>query len=211
MIRILIVDDHKLMREALCTVLAMEPDISVVGQAGDGEIALTQSRELQPDIVLMDIDLPDINGIEVTRKMLAESPAVRVLAVSTYIERHYVARMMEAGAGGYIHKASGREELLQGIRAVAAGTFYLSQNIAASMVGGIERQGDNATKVRLGKRETEVLLMVAEGNTSVQISAQLHIAVGTVEAHRYNIMRKLNLHSIAELTKYALRQGLISR
>lgn len=210
MIRILLADDHKMMREALCSVLEKEPDLAVAGEAGDGESALALCRQLQPDVVLMDIDLPDISGIEVTRRIMAESPAVRVLAVSTYIDRRFISGMLEAGAIGYIHKAAGRDEVLQGIRAVAAGTSYLSQNVAAMLIRSPEHAEVESGSVRLGKRETEVLLLIAEGKTSVQIAAQLHIAAGTAEVHRYNIMRKLNLHSVAELTKYAIRERLVS-
>ncbi len=210
MIRILLTDDHKMMREALCAVLDKETDMSVAGEAGDGKEALQLCRELLPDVVLMDIDLPDMSGIEVTRRIIAEFPAVRVLAVSTYIDRRFIAGMLDAGATGYIHKAAGRDEVLQGIRAVAAGTTYLSQNVAAMLAHSPEQQEAESTLSSLGKRETEVLRLIAEGRTSAQIAAQLHIASGTAEVHRYNIMRKLNLHSVAELTKYAIREGLVT-
>ena len=210
MIRILLTDDHKMMREALCAVLDKETDMSVAGEAGDGKEALQLCRELLPDVVLMDIDLPDMSGIEVTRRIIAEFPAVRVLAVSTYIDRRFIAGMLDAGATGYIHKAAGRDEVLQGIRAVAAGTTYLSQNVAAMLAHSPEQQEAESTLSSLGKRETEVLRLIAEGRTSAQIAAQLHIASGTAEVPRYNIMRKLNLHSVAELTKYAIREGLVT-
>lgn len=210
MIRILIVDDHMLVREALCSVLEKEPDITVVGQAGDGTSALKLCRELQPDVVLMDIALPDISGVDVTRRLLKENVSARVLGVSTYIERSYVESMLEAGAAGYVSKAAGGEELLQGIRVVAAGTSYLSQNVAAMLVRNNKRKEVNGENTNLGKREVQVLLLIAEGMTSTRIATQMHIATSTVEVHRRNIMRKLDLHSVAELTKYAIREGLIS-
>lgn len=208
--RVVLVDDHKLVREALCTVLEREPDIVVSGQAWDGESALELCRELRPDLVLMDIGLPDISGIDVTRRLLTEIPAIRVLAVSTFIDRRFVESMLEAGASGYIHKAAGRDELLKGIRAVASGTRYVSKNVAAMLVRNPAGHDAGGASTRLGKRETEVLMLIADGRKSAQIAEKLHIAAGTVEVHRYNIMRKLDLHNVAELTKYAIREGLIS-
>lgn len=205
MIRLLLVDDHKIVREALCSVLEREPDIAVVGQAGDGETALELVAELMPQVVLMDIAMPGISGIEVTRQIVAEFAGVNVLALSTYFDRRIVTQMLEAGAGGFVNKAAGRDELLQGIRAVVAGKPYLCQEIASMLVkpqGGAETQ--------LGRREIEVLQLLVDGSTSAEIADKLHIATSTVEVHRRNIMRKLDLHSVAELTKYAIRQGLIS-
>ncbi len=205
MIRLLLVDDHKIVREALCSVLEREPDITVVGQAGDGEKALALVAELLPQVVLMDIAMPGMSGIEATRQIVAEFSGVNVLALSTYFDRRIVTQMLEAGAGGFVNKAAGRDELLQGIRAVVAGKPYLCQEIAALLVkpqGGAETQ--------LGRREIEVLQLLVDGSTSAEIADRLHIATSTVEVHRRNIMRKLDLHSVAELTKYAIRQGLIS-
>ena len=205
MIRLLLVDDHKIVREALCSVLEKEPDITVVGQAGDGETALSLVAELMPDMVLMDIAMPGISGIDATRLITADFPRVHVLALSTYFDRRIVTQMLEAGAGGFVNKAAGRDELLQGIRTVVSGKPYLCQEIASMLVkpqGGAETQ--------LGRREIEVLQLLVDGSTSAEIADRLHIATSTVEVHRRNIMRKLDLHSVAELTKYAIRQGLIS-
>ena len=210
MIRVLLVDDHELVREAFCLILEKEPDITVAGQTGDGESTLTLCRKLQPDVVLMDISLADSSGIDITRKLVAECPAVRVLALSSYSDRSSVTRMLEAGAIGYINKAAGRDELLHGIRAAASGIPYLCRNIAAMLERNTGSRDKNGANAMLGKRETEVLMLIAGGKTSVQIAAQLGIATGTVEVHRRNIMNKLNLRSISELTKYAIREGLIS-
>ena len=210
MIRILLVDDHEMVREALCSVLGKEPDITVAGQACDGESALALCRELRPDVVLMDISLPDGSGIDITRRLIEETPSARVLAVSSYIDRNFVMRMLEAGAIGYINKASGKDELLSGIRAAAAGTPYIPENIAAALAHNANTGNGNDANTRLGKRETEVLILIAEGKTSAQAAAQLGIATGTIDVHRRNIMRKLNLRNISELTKYAIRKGLIS-
>ncbi len=210
MMRLLLVDDHKIVRQALRSVLELEPDIEVVGEAGDGETALVLARELSPDLVLMDIVMPGIDGIEATHRIVAENPAIRVLALSTHFDRRIVSRMLEAGALGYVNKGAGRDELLQGIRAVATGKPYLCQEIAAILIktpGGNEEGGG---ETRLGRREVEVLQLIVEGRTSAEIARRLHIATGTVEVHRRNILRKLGLHNVADLTKYAIREGLIS-
>lgn len=208
MIRTLIVDDHKLVREALCSVLEKEPDISVVGMTGEGESAIELCAELRPDLVLMDISLTDISGIAATRRIVTVDPSIKVIAVSTYIERSTVESILEAGASGYINKAAGGEELMQGIRTVLDGSAYLSMNVAEMLVH--DEQGTHPKNVgnRLGRRETEVLKLVVEGLTSTQIATRLFIAVGTVEVHRRNLMHKLDIHSVADLTKYAIREGL---
>ena len=210
MIRVLLADDHALLRQSLLSMLGEEPDIAVVGEAGDGESALRQCHALRPDVVLMDVSLPDISGIDATRRLIAESASTRVLGVSSHMDQRFVTRMLEAGASGYVHKAAGRDELVRGIRAVAAGKSYLSQNIAAMIADSVATRHKRGENGQLGKRETEVLMHIAEGKTSAQIATQLNIAVGTVDVHRGNIMRKLDLHCVADLTKYAIREGLIA-
>lgn len=210
MIRVMLVDDHKMVREALCAVLEREADIEVVGQAGDGGTALDLVGSLSPQVIIMDIALPDISGIEATRRVLAQQPGVRVLALSTYFDRRVVTQMLEAGATGYVNKAAGRDELLLGIRSLAEGKPYLCQEIAAMLVKNPSGNDEYGGEARLGRREIEVLQLLVDGHTSARIAERLHIATSTVEVHRRNIMRKLNLHSVAELTKYAIREGLIS-
>ena len=207
MIRLILVDDHAIVRESLRTVLEREPDIEVVGEAGDGVAALERVRELSPDLVLTDITMSGLDGIELARRIASERPEVKVLALSTHLDRRFVVQMLEAGALGYVNKAAGRDEVLQGIRAVAAGNRYLCQECAAMLV---KSPADNGTQAKLGRREIEVLKMIARGETSTAIAESLYIAPGTVEVHRRNIMRKLDLHKIAELTQYAIREGLIS-
>lgn len=210
MIRVLLADDHKIMREALRSVLEQEPDLSIVGEACDGEAALSLARELAPTVVVMDISMPGVDGIEAMRRIGVESPDVRVLALSSHFDRRVITQMLEAGAAGYVSKAAGRDELVQGIRSVAAGKPFLCQEITAVLVRAPTGREEGGAATRLGRREIEVLQLIVEGRTSAEIAARLFIATGTVEVHRRNIMRKLDLHSIADLTKYAIRQGLIS-
>lgn len=207
MIRILLADDHGIVRESLREVLEREIDIVVVGEAATGDAALTLVHQLAPDLVLTDIAMPGLDGIELTRRVTSECPAVRVLALSTHLERRFVVQMLGAGAIGYVNKAVGRSELLLGIRAAAAGQTYLCQECAAMLVR-TPPQGN--AQARLGRREVDVLKMIAAGLTSTAISERLFIAPGTVDVHRRNIMRKLALHNIAELTQYAIREGLIA-
>lgn len=208
MIRVFLAEDHKIVRDLLHQMLAREPDIEVVGEAGDGQSTLTRVRELSPDLVIMDISIPGLDGISVTRRIKSECEGVRVLALSTYLERRFVVSMLEAGAWGYINKASGYEELMRGIRAVAAGRRYLCQECAALLAA--ETADNGGVKARLGRREIEVLKLVAEGLNSPAIAIRLHITTGTVDAHRRNIREKLELHNIADLTMYAIREGLVS-
>lgn len=212
-IRIMLIDDHKILRDALKTVLDREHDIVLAGEASDGVEALRLVREIRPDVAVMDVGMPNMGGIETTRALLAEHPELRVLALSTYSDRRIVLQMLDAGACGYVVKSAGRDELLRAIRAVAQGRTYLCPEVSAVVIdtvrGGkksIDKNGD----IRLGRREREVLQLLAEGCTSPTIAGRLHIATSTVEVHRRNIMRKLDLHSVAELTKYAVRNGLTS-
>ena len=206
MIRLLLVDDHTIVRESLREVLEREPDILVLGEAAAGDTGLAMAYQLAPDVVLTDIQIPGFDGIELTRRLTKDCPAVKVLALSSHLDRRYVVQMLDAGAIGYVNKAAGRKELLQGIRAVAAGQRYLCQECAAMLV---RTPPPGGKQVKLGRREIEVLKLIAEGLTSTAIGERLFIAPGTVEVHRRNIMNKLELHNIAELTQYAIREGLI--
>lgn len=211
-IRILLADDHKILREALKGILEREHDIVLVGEANDGAETIKLTREVHPDIVLMDIGMPVMGGIEAARILLAEQPELKVIALSTYSDRRIVLQMLDAGARGYIVKSAGRDELLRGIRAVSHGRIYLCPDASAVLVDSVRTKNPSEpfASERLGKREREVLQLLAEGHTSPTIGKKLHIATSTVEVHRRNIMRKLELHSIAELTKYAIRNGLTS-
>ena len=216
-IRVMLADDHKILREALRAVLEHEPDIEVVAEARDGIEALELALESPPDIIVMDIGMPGLDGIEVTRRVLQEKPEIKVVALSTYSDRRIAQQMLEAGAKGYVVKAAGGDELLCAIRSVAAGQTYLCPEIAANMSDGQRarvRQSPPELMVaedrRLGKREREVLQLLSDGRSTAEIGEQLHIAVSTVEVHRLNIMRKLDLYSQAELTTYAILHGLSS-
>lgn len=210
MIRLLITDDHTLLREALGSMLDREPGLSVAGQAHDCDSTLSLYRELRPDVVLMDVTLPEISGIEVTRRLVSEIPSVRVLGLSARLERHYVSGMLDAGAIGYIHKSINKDELIEGIHAAMSGTPYLSQNVAFMLARSPVFDEDGDARLSLTKRESEVLPLIADGKSSAEIAMQLRIAVGTAEVHRRNIFRKLGMHNVADLIKYSIREGLIS-
>jgi DNA-binding NarL/FixJ family response regulator len=211
--RILLADDHRLMREGLKTLIAGEPDLEVVGEAEDGRSAVSLALELLPDLVIMDVAMPGLNGIEATRQILKQAPAVRVIALSMHSDRRFVGEMLKVGASGYLLKDGAFDELVRAIRAVLAGQIYLNPRIASIVIEHHVRrpqaEGGSAWSV-LTSREREVLQLLSEGKTSKAIAAQLHISAKTVESHRRQITDKLGLRSVAELTKYAIREGLTS-
>jgi two-component system NarL family response regulator len=212
-IRILLVDDHRMMRDGLRSILDLEDGFDVVGEAANGYEALEMAQTLGPDVVVMDIGMKDLNGIDATRQIKEQNPRTQVVALSTYSDESYVLSMLQAGASGYVIKDAAVEEMRRAIRAVADGHHYLSPQIAGSVVAsnlrGASQKGAPAAKV-LAPRERQILQLLAEGHTSAEIAHRLHIATTTVESHRRNIMKKLGLHSVAELTKYAIREGLTS-
>jgi two-component system NarL family response regulator len=208
-IRVIIVEDQRIVRELLCAMLAGEPDTSVVGQARTGGEALELADRLQPDVVLLDIGLPDIDGIAVMQNLRSRHPATRVIALSIHDEQGYVEGMLDAGASGYVLKSATVEELRHAIRAVAQGETYLSPELRRAAPTADTLPVREVVSA-LGRRERQVLSLLAEGRHSAEIAAALGISVSTVDVHRRNIMRKLDLHTIAELTKFAVRKGLTS-
>jgi two-component system NarL family response regulator len=208
----MLVDDHRILREAIRTILEKSSDILVVAEADDGPAALRLAQSAAPDVVVMDIGLSDMSGIEATRRLIAENAGIKVLALSMYSDRRMVLQMLQAGASGYVVKAAGSEELLRAIQAVAAGKTYLCAEVMGSVVDQLRdgRLKTGGTGASLGRRERDVLQLLANGMTSLAIAEKLNIAASTVEVHRRNIMRKLDLHTVAELTKYAIREGLTS-
>lgn len=201
-IRLLVVDDHQIFREALQRLLLSVTDLEVVGQASTGAEVLELARATQPAVVCMDINLPDINGIEVTRALRSALPKVKVVALSAYLEQRYVLEMLKAGANAYVTKTEGCDELLHAIRAAAQGRTYLSCDAAALVAGDMIDRSTGRYQKAIGAREWQVLKLVADGLTSNAIASQLGIAAATVDVHRRNIMRKLDIHSVAELTRY---------
>ncbi len=208
--KILLVDDHKMMRDGLRALLEKE-DLEVVGEAASGREALAQARRLRPQVVVMDISMPDLNGIDATGKLLAELPGLKVIALSMNSDRRYVLAMFKAGAVGYLLKNAASEELIAAVRAVADDLTYVSPSIASLIVDDAldgTRAAHGPLQRTLSPREREVLQLLAEGKSSKDIAARLDVAVPTVETHRRQIMDKLGLRTIAELTKYAIREGL---
>lgn len=210
---ILLVDDHQLMRQGLRALLEREDDLCVVGEAADGQSALELAPRLRPDLVLMDVSMPGLNGIEATRRLLTLLPRTRVIGLSMNGDRRYVQAMFEAGAWGYLLKNSASEELIRAIRAVARDEKYVGPTIAGVVVeallgGGSAQPVDPLSG--LSAREREVLQLIAEGMTSKEAATRLNVAASTIETHRKQISAKLGLHSVAELTKLAIRAGLTS-
>ena len=212
-IRVLLADDHTILRAGLRMMLNAQPDIEVVGEASDGRQALTEAQRLQPDVVLMDITMPEMNGIEATRQIKRSLESTRVLILTMHENEEYLFQVLRAGASGYILKEAADTELISAIRVVYSGRFYMSPSAQTMMVGdyllrvrsGEERDSYSA----LTEREREILKLVAEGLTNNQIAERLFISPKTVDTHRTHIMDKLNLHSRAELVKYAMRRGLL--
>lgn len=211
MIRIVVADDHQLIREGLCALIRSEPDMEVVGQAGHGRDVVALVARKQPDIVLMDVAMPTLNGVDAARQISQLDTPARVIAVSMHDDRPFVQGIFQAGAVGYVLKDSAFEELARAVRVVAAGKVYLSPAVAGHVVDGfVENTGEKSNGSVLSAREREVLQLVAEGGSTKAIAQELHIGVKTVETHRRQLMKKLEIFSVAELTKYAVRHGLSS-
>ncbi len=212
--RIILVDDHRIVREGLRSLLSNMTGCEVIAEATDGRTAVRLVNELSPNLVIMDVAMPDLNGFEATRKIKAHNDAVRVIGLSMHADVPYVARMLQAGASAYLLKDCAFDELAEAMKVVVGGGMYLGRDITGIVVDDYVRKlGDEARSSVLDiltPKEKEVLQSLAEGNSSKEIGAALHISVKTVETHRQKIMNKLNLRSVAELTKFAVREGLTS-
>lgn len=210
-LKVVLVDDHKLMLDGLRAILEKDARIAVVGEAADGHEALAVSGRVAPDVVVMDVSMRGLNGIDATTRFAIEQPEVKVLGLSMNSDQRYVLSMLSAGAAGYLLKDAAAEELVCALQAVAQGQRYLSSAIAGIVIDAATRtvtSPDTTSASQLSMREREVLQLLAEGATSKDIASKLHIATTTVESHRRQIMQKLKLRTVAELTKYAVREGL---
>jgi len=212
-IKVLLADDHSMMRGGLRMLLEQHAELSVVGEAEDGRETVRLANKLSPDVVVMDIAMPDMNGIEATRKILADRPGAKVIALSMHSDRHFVSEMLKAGATAYLLKQCAVDELITAIKTVLKNQTYLSPCISGVVVDNFVRNtaksGPSAFS-HLTDREREVLQLMAEGKSSKEIANQLNLSIKTIETHRMKVMEKLNIHTVAELTKYAIREGLTS-
>jgi DNA-binding NarL/FixJ family response regulator len=206
--RILLADDHRMVRQGFRLILQAQEDMEVIGEAGNGREAVELAKSLKPDVVVMDVTMPELNGIEATRRIREAEPFVRVLALSVHRDGIYVRETVRAGAEGYILKESADSELIAAVRAVAQGNSYLSPEIAGSVLKDYRKHATNPIDL-LSSREREVLQLIAEGRTTKEIAASLNLSVYTVDGHRTRIMEKLGLHSVGELVRFAVRSGIV--
>ncbi len=207
-IRILLADDHAVVRQGFKMILAAQPDMEIVGEAGNGREAVELAEKLRPEVVVMDVSMPELNGIEATRRLASSTPHTRVVALSVHKDSVYVREILRAGARGYLLKESVAGDLVSAVRAVASGEGYLSPAVSSAVLDDYRRHVTNPIDL-LTSREREVLQMLAEGKTNKEIAGVLNLSVYTVDAHRGRIMEKLNLHSINELVRFAVRNGMI--
>jgi len=212
--RVLLAEDHTIVRKGLCALLDAEPSIEVIGEAQDGREALLKAEQLHPDIVLMDISMPGLNGLEATRQIKKRFPEVKVLILTVHSDEEYIRQILRAGASGYLVKQAAPHELISAIEAIQRGESYLSPSVSKKVVQEYVQHAAGAAEEdsyeRLTDREREVLQLIAEGNSTRDIAELLHLSVKTAETHRARLMRKLDIHSTAELTQYAIRKGVIS-
>jgi DNA-binding NarL/FixJ family response regulator len=209
-LRVLIADDHAILRNGLRSLLEREEGLTVVAEAEDGRQACELAAEARPHVVIMDIQMPGLNGLEATRKLLKITPQVKVLVLSMYTTRRFVVRALEAGARGYVAKECAFDEIVQAVQTVSRGGIYLSPQVAAPLEEDLRRLDavQPSPLAVLSPREREVLQLLAEGFSTRAMGAELGISIKTAETHRHNVMKKLDLHTVAELTKLAIREGL---
>jgi len=213
-IRILLADDHKLMRSGLRLLIEQQPDLSVVGEAGDGREAVSMAKSLRPDVTVMDIGMPNLNGIEASLQITHSHPEIAVVMLSMHADESYVLRALKAGAKGYLLKDSAEADLIRAVRAVAGGKSFFSPVVSKVLLDDymrkLKRSGAEDAYDLLTPREREILQLVAEGKSNKEVANLLNLSVYTVETHRSNIMQKLNLRGVPELILYAVRKGIIS-
>ncbi len=214
-IKILIADDHKITRDGLAALIEKQPDMEVIGEAENGRTAVKLVDELKPDIIIMDIRMPDLNGIDATKQIISNSPGSKIIALSMYSDRRYVKGMLQAGVSGYLVKSCAFDELVNAITAVAENQAYLSPSIADTVMKDYVQSLSANTNSQsldssLSSREREVLQLISEGASADRIATQLHISVKTVSTHRRNLMEKLAIDNMADLIKFAVREGLTS-
>jgi len=210
-IKVLVADDHPVVRKGLQSCLSRQSHLRVIGEACDGDEALRKARDLKPDVVLMDISMPGKNGLAVTELLRKELPRMKVLILSVHNNQDYIFRVIQAGAHGYVSKEAPPDEVLRAIESVCAGEPFFSEDIARAALQEFVRNGGKKEPfAQLTTREREVLVLIAEGKSNKEIAMQLDIGVRTIETHRERIMRRLGIHSVAGLTKYAIANGLVS-
>ena len=211
--KVLIADDHKILREGLRHIIQNDLHLEVVALATNGRSAVTLAAELHPDLILMDVSMPDLNGIEATRQILQISPEIKIIALSMHTGKEFVSKMLKAGASAYLLKDCAVDELGEAIRCVLANKVYISPDIAGVVVEDYLRHLDEPSAqpiTRLTPKEREVLQLIAEGKSTKEAASILNTSISTVETHRQHVMDKLDIHTVAELTKYAIREGLTS-
>jgi DNA-binding NarL/FixJ family response regulator len=211
-IRILLVEDHQVMREALHSLLDANGEFVVVSEASNGREALALARKAAPDVVVMDINLPELNGIDATRQIMAYLPQVKIIGLSVHMKGLMVSEMLKAGAAGYVPKTSAAQELLTAIRTVMTGKIYVSPEVLGDVMEARTRaaSGEESAFAKLTEREREVLQLLAEGHSTKEIADTLHLSAPTIHTHRQHIMQKLDARSIADLVRYAIREGIVS-
>lgn len=208
-IRVLVADDHTIVRKGVCMLISSQTDMDVVGEASTGKEAVEQARRLTPDVIIMDISMPELNGIEGTRQVCSELERTRVVILTMHREAAYVREVLRAGALGYLLKDSEHDDLLRAIRAVNRGEAFLSPAISGDVLTDYRRHVTHPVDL-LTAREREILIMIAEGKTNKEIAQELKLSVYTVETHRASVLEKLNLHNTGDIVRFAIRNGLIS-
>ena len=207
-IRVLLVDDHPIVRDGIRALLSESEQMNIVGDAADGEESVRKVEELSPDIVVMDIGLPKMNGLEATRVILEEHPSTRIIVLTIYDNKEYALQALRSGARGYLIKNAPSEELIDAIETVHMGGLFFPEEVSQMVVQQLADQSETEERPELTRRESQVLALIAEGLSNRDIASRLSVSVRTVETHREHVMRKLDIHSVAGLTKYAINQGL---